>query len=294
MKKITFLLLLLINVGYSQVTFFNYLNYTSEWRQYRGGWGESGYNTYYLDGDQTFGSVTYYKFYRSEHKIETNIYFGGTTITDTVYGPSYLREDSDGKFWFYNTSDSTESLWFDNQPVLDANIGDTYNFTGANCTVENILNYTLSSRSLKRICGIYTNASTGSMEGVGDIGMVCSAGYEFTSYLSCYTKDGNTISFGASDCSLFPTPNRTSLNTATTIADTFSVFPNPSSGVFTVETNLNNSEKKYTVVNLLGSIVRKGNLNNTTQIDISYVSNGVYFLNIYNNKGITTKKIIKQ
>ncbi|MCF6130461.1 T9SS type A sorting domain-containing protein [Flavobacterium sp. AS60] len=294
MKKFTFLLLMFVNVGFTQITFFNYLNYTSEWRQYRGGLGETGYNTYYLDGDQTFGSITYYNFYRSEHKIETNIYFGGTTITDTVYGPGYLREDSNGKFWFYDPETNTETLWFDNQPVINANIGDTYNFTGANCVIENIVNYPLGSRTLKRICGQYTTGCTGSMEGVGDIGMVCSAGYEFTSYMACYTKDGNTISFGNSDCSLYPVPNRSSLSIIENTENTFAVFPNPSNGVFNIVTNWDNSEKKYSITNLVGLVVKKGYLNNTMSIDLSDVSSGVYILNITNNIGMVTKKIIKQ
>lgn len=70
-----------------------------------------------------------------------------------------------------------------------------------------------------------------------------------------------------------------------------SVFPNPSSGIFTVEHNSKNGLTPFEVRDITSKIVLKGSLNdNQSTIDLSDKSNGVYYLRI----GGENVKIIKQ
>ncbi len=72
------------------------------------------------------------------------------------------------------------------------------------------------------------------------------------------------------------------------IEDNFSVYPNPVRNTLNIETN--NNINKITIINSLGQEVK-----NTTdkQIDVADLENGVYFLNIFSDKGFMKKRFIK-
>ena len=72
----------------------------------------------------------------------------------------------------------------------------------------------------------------------------------------------------------------------------FSIYPNPSDGIFNVELSNVNTIK---VLNTLGSVVyqEKINANETkTTIDLSNFANGIYFIAVMNDKGTLNKKVI--
>jgi len=79
------------------------------------------------------------------------------------------------------------------------------------------------------------------------------------------------------------------------LASTFAVFPNPASNVITVsgkDALVNGVE----LIDLNGRTVKALKVNNVSeaQINISDLSAGVYMMNISSDKGVTTKKIVKQ
>lgn len=69
------------------------------------------------------------------------------------------------------------------------------------------------------------------------------------------------------------------------------VYPNPAKDLLNIS-NVN-SKSNYIVRNLLGSLLFSGTVTQSTQLDISHLSNGVYFIEIsdYNNE--MTKKVVK-
>jgi hypothetical protein len=75
------------------------------------------------------------------------------------------------------------------------------------------------------------------------------------------------------------------------------IFPNPSSGVFTIHTEtLNNEEQYIEVYNMLGSKVRtsaKSKLSAYT-VNLSDQPKGIYFVKVYTGEKVTTRKIIVQ
>ena len=81
------------------------------------------------------------------------------------------------------------------------------------------------------------------------------------------------------------------------LEDAVSVYPNPTSGIVTVGYNLSNTQPlDVTVVNAMGSVVAK--LDNiqggfgASQIDLTNVSEGIYFVNLTNNGQTVTKRIV--
>jgi hypothetical protein len=75
----------------------------------------------------------------------------------------------------------------------------------------------------------------------------------------------------------------------------FSVFPNPSTNIFTLKNNSNHS-LQFTLYNSLGEIIiDKTLIDNTSTIDLSASSDGIYFYKLTSeNNLIKTGKLIKQ
>ncbi|WP_298551430.1 BNR-4 repeat-containing protein [uncultured Algibacter sp.] len=67
------------------------------------------------------------------------------------------------------------------------------------------------------------------------------------------------------------------------------VYPNPSEGVFNIQSNIKNLE--YTLVNIQGQILDKGKVLQN-QVDFSKFSQGVYFLKLTNNNDNLVKRIV--
>ena len=74
----------------------------------------------------------------------------------------------------------------------------------------------------------------------------------------------------------------------------FTIFPNPSSGMFHF-TSKNPIAEKIEVYNILGRILlSKTNFDLTQTLDLSHLSNGTYFISITQGEAITTKKLLKK
>ncbi len=66
------------------------------------------------------------------------------------------------------------------------------------------------------------------------------------------------------------------------------IFPNPSDGKFTIAANNINFE--FFVVNIAGEVVFSGK--NTTEVNLSHLDNGMYYINFVSDSQIKTEKII--
>ena len=68
------------------------------------------------------------------------------------------------------------------------------------------------------------------------------------------------------------------------------IYPNPTKG----DLFINTSEKIIAIsaCNIIGKDVVLNTYINNNQLDISQLSNGIYFISIYTEKGVITKKII--
>lgn len=78
-------------------------------------------------------------------------------------------------------------------------------------------------------------------------------------------------------------------------ANRFSVYPNPSNGLVTVNNTLNALISNVQITDLNGRIVKTDNFASSTeiQVNISDLSAGVYMMSINSDQGSVTKKIVK-
>ncbi len=68
------------------------------------------------------------------------------------------------------------------------------------------------------------------------------------------------------------------------------VYPNPSNGIFTIETNDN---YEVLITDVTGNIITQISMNNKkSSIDINNQASGIYFIHFRNNKTARTAKIV--
>ncbi|HWY98113.1 MAG TPA: glycoside hydrolase family 44 protein, partial [Bacteroidia bacterium] len=74
------------------------------------------------------------------------------------------------------------------------------------------------------------------------------------------------------------------------------IYPNPSSGVYTVELKVNSEQLKVEVYNMLGEqVYSQYSIPNTQfSLNLSNSPNGIYILRIESANGVVTKKLIKE
>ena len=72
----------------------------------------------------------------------------------------------------------------------------------------------------------------------------------------------------------------------------YSVYPNPSTtGIYTITTEGNTIIKAFSID---GRLIKTQTMSDETTLDLSTAPQGVYFLQITTDKGVVTKKIVKQ
>ena len=75
------------------------------------------------------------------------------------------------------------------------------------------------------------------------------------------------------------------------MANQLDVYPNPTNGILNIELT-GQQEKELILYNTNGQQVYTNKLNKTSTLDLSNLSNGVYYLQIKNEKSVDTKKLI--
>lgn len=292
MKKILFLIFVIAFAknGKSQVTYFHYLNYSSEWRyldqEYNVFSGfDTKYTTTYFDSDTTINNRQYYK----EFSVE--VFNNGTPLKT---GPFFIREDSVNNFLQYSTITNSETVLFNNQTIINSIIGDPFPPTPlatTNCTVSNIDTTNFMGNLLRHVYGNYNivdpnTSHSGSIEGIGYAGFPCGIMIEGSQYLCFYTKLSDTLKLSTTTSySLFPSAQRLSLatNNKEEKKDLFTLSPNPSNGVFEIS---NISEAKYTIdfINSIGQPIYSIKLQNLKEVvDLADKNEGVYYYVIKEN-----------
>ena len=123
-------------------------------------------------------------------------------------------------------------------------------------------------------------------------GICCAYG---TGSYSITDDSGNTIisggEFSSIDTSTFRVGESLGINSFTD--NNLKIFPNPSNGIFTIKTSLDNST--YQIYNLIGQYVKSGSIiNGSNLIDLRNSIDGVYFMTIQAKNGEKTGyKLIK-
>ncbi|MGV7108131.1 LamG-like jellyroll fold domain-containing protein [Flavobacterium sp. U410] len=84
----------------------------------------------------------------------------------------------------------------------------------------------------------------------------------------------------------------TTLGTSNFDANSFKIYPNPSTGIFTIDTK---EEVQIEVFDLVGKMIKKENIHiGVNSIDVTNYANGVYLLRVNNSGKINTYRLVKQ
>jgi hypothetical protein len=115
------------------------------------------------------------------------------------------------------------------------------------------------------------------------------------------TENGNyavEITFGSCiDTSACENVNTVGIENSKFNTQNFSIYPNPTKGIFTIDLGDVNENTSITVYDMLGKvIVSKTSITTTTttQIDLTGNEKGIYFINIQSDNEKTVRKIILQ
>lgn len=224
-----------------------------------------------------------------------------------------------------NLSDGfSSSTWGLGNAAGGAQAGTIYYFSNSSTTAAT--NSQLYSRALKLQAGeqvtttfftrlgvatgsdqtlkIYLN-STNSMTGATQVGSnITVSGATYTQQTSSFTAPSagiyylifsNETPVVTSSTSLrLDTVSFTSVLSNNEFSESkFSIYPNPTSSILNISNPYNVEIKNISVVDINGRIVKK-QLNSLSQINVSDLNAGVYFVTIEAAEGKTTKKFIKQ
>lgn len=128
-------------------------------------------------------------------------------------------------------------------------------------------------------------------------------------YISALTPDTLWVLYSASSLDKTPKPGSilwiddasvtlpTGINETIADDNSFTIFPNPSSGIFSVQqTNPTREEQVLEVYNLLGEKTATFSNHNHSKfdIDVSHLSKGIYFVKLYTGKKVLSQKIMIQ
>jgi hypothetical protein len=251
---------------------------------------------YFVDGDSTYNSVDYKKYYLSMDSLLTN---------ESLF--AIVREDTITRQVFAIASDDTvERLIYD----FSLNENDTvsvypFSFLGfseaVRIQIESVDTITLGAveRRRQKIVGLDGNTGYDEywIEGIGStMGPFNSGatGYVifdiYYPFLLCFEKDGNLLYNNPefSSCyQAYPTSvNDIELN------NSVDIFPNPTYNSCTIKSESEIST--YQVVSVSGRHIYEQRVKaDTISVDISDLAEGVYILRLTTAKGLVTKRIIK-
>jgi alpha-tubulin suppressor-like RCC1 family protein len=193
-----------------------------------------------------------------------------TTITPDVYGLKQIGTDND----WQDISQGTSHIMAlkSNGTMWSAGLNESYDLgDGTNINRSNLVQ-------------IMPQMNWSSIEAGNHLGSAINTEGEL------YTWGGSAIT----------NPTQVGVNCLLSVKEENSInqiiiYPNPTTGIVYFETETFGSYN-YKISNTIGQVVKKFNNSNnyTTQIDISDLVEGVYFVTIENGVNTITKKIIKQ
>ncbi len=239
--------------------------------------------------DTFMKEFTYYKFESIYFEKNENMQFGYKTYNEGNGIPFYLRNDTIKKRVYAYNGNLQDHLIYD----FYKSVGDLF-YLNSGITIN--LNYKIDSVKIENINGVNRtvlkkkDSITSSLsyqfsrliEGIGSeqgfIGYTIEKDqFEYSINTLCVKYNGQTLYGDTSAwCDLVLSTQKYTLN------NTISIFPNPAQNKIFINT----TEEKitsYCIKDILGKTLLKENLT-SNQIDISTLSNGIYFIQFQNDK----------
>lgn len=221
-----------------------------------------------------------------------------------------------------STNGKTISNWLIS-PVVNVQNGDVVTFYTriGKYSATNTASYADNLQVRMSTNGSATINPSGGPTGIGDFTNLLvevNPNLDLTSYPASWTQYSYTVSglTGPTDCEFafrYYVPNggvnapnsdiigidtfsvdRPTASASSFIKNNFTVSPNPTNGKIFVK-NINNIElTNVTISEINGRVIKNYSINTTeSELDITELNSGMYFLNLYSNKGNESIKIMK-
>lgn len=115
-------------------------------------------------------------------------------------------------------------------------------------------------------------------------------------YDTAFFGSDTLTSYGYSDFYISKLSNPLASVSEDDLSQNINIYPNPSSGIFTIElNNKRKGESEICVYSVTGQLIKKQIENSDRfQIDMSDFGTGIYLLKVRNKNSVITKRIIKQ
>jgi len=236
-------------------------------------------------GDTAILGQTYSKLFYEELNISCPLTFPGS-YTFTYQGG--MRNDTLNKRVYFCPNGATvEGLALD----FSLNVGDTLPIAFHD-TINKIDSVLIGGSYRKQFC---TTLGDSIIEGIGQVIENCFLRYFMGLHQSpysgfiCFTNNSTTFSPFGNCPTIANTLNVTAIEQS---KNDIEIFPNPTSGIFTIESTF----AKLTsikIMNVLGECVYHSEIRNSkSEINLTGVSKGIYFLQANTADGIVNKKIM--
>jgi hypothetical protein len=165
--------------------------------------------------------------------------------------------------------------------IFKAVAGDMYGFTGQFFTYQN----DCSSGTYNVYCDGSLVATNVAGTNYVHSGFNATIGHTWSVKTVCGSGESNSVSVTKDFCS--PVSNNE------IISNNFTIYPNPASTAVTIIAN--NNFHTVNVTNYLGqTVISQSNTGNSVKLDISNLTNGVYFISIVSENGTNVNKFVKQ
>jgi hypothetical protein len=209
----------------------------------------------------------------------------------------YVREDSSvGKVWYYDTQLASEILLAD----MNLALGDSFQIHNVQYPVDSVYYFDgrkhIRLKKYKYACSIDSSNQLTFIEGIGtNTGFYYDQADFDNEFLLCYTKDTTTAQiFEEMNLPYVDTCDFCASGTLNLeISASLTIYPNPFSDKIQIKSkeHLNRIE----IYNLNGELVfEKNNIDEYYDLNLSQLKSGLYFFRaMYNNRTISTRKIIK-
>lgn len=268
------------------------------WRESATGYQCSCCSDYqiFITGDTVIGSFTYHKLQKTGIKYQEDLLgYCTTNIQNSInqYVGSFRNDTLNKMVYFVPPLTPTETLLYDFNLYIGDTISTYLSSTfGIDWVVSNIDSVNLGGVYRKRFeannCSPYPLYI---IEGIGSTygflsPFICPAPYyEYIYNLLCFTNNSTTVYPDSTTvCDIVSSINEFSLDHKPL------VFPNPTSGILNIKTELN--IYNLSIINSMGQkIYRENNKSGNSQIDITNLKQGIYLIQILEN-GINHHQII--
>lgn len=295
MKKLFFIFLIFLTLKISAQTYYPFPKDSATWSVEEYFWGTFPQSNqcfakhYGMYGDTIIEGKNYSKLYQNN--------FSGSPSNESsfnIYTATYVaavREDSNKKIWVVKPADTIDILYYD----FGLALGDTFcfdYFPGVGCDhpVDNIDSVLIDGKYRRQIS--FGATSEKWVEGIGSF----TGWFEWQLFgnwswqLLCYKEKQNMLyDIGYCNCNTYT-------GIETLLKDKIKIYPNPTENQITFEfKEFTTEEFKILIYSSLGKIIKTLNpTDHKTEINLSDLSEGIYFITITDRQGNQLiKKIIK-